>query len=147
MNAMNIESRGEILVTVKVENLRDLFDDWRGILDEGKVRLVEVDDAQVDTGATGFAMPKRLIERLGLVPVRTRKARTGAGIVNVQVYGPARLTIQGRSCPTEVVELSDDDPVRIDRVSLLALDLVVDPVNHRLIADPEPGLEPFIELY
>ena len=143
---METEATGTILVTAKVENLHDLFDVDRGVLDADEVRRVEVDDALVDTRGTGFAMPRRLIERLGLKPQRTVKALTGAGIVAVRIYGPARLTIQGRECPTDVVELPDDDSVRIDRVSLLALDLVVDPFNLRLKGDLEPGLEPYIEL-
>jgi predicted aspartyl protease len=144
---MESEATGRTRVTAKVENLHDLFDVERGILDEGGVRLVEVDDALVDTRWTGFAMPKRLIDRLGLKEYRTRRALTGAGPVTVQSYGPARLTILGRSCPTEVIGLADDEPVRIDRISLLALDLVVDPASRRLIPDPEPVLEPFIELF
>ena len=81
------------------------------------VRSVEVTDALVDTGATGLSLPKRMIAQLGLEPLRTRRARTSAGPVRVQVYGTVRLTIQG-DCPSEVTELPDDCPMLIGQVPL-----------------------------
>lgn len=106
-----------------------------------------MNDAFVATGATMLSMPKRLIDQLGLKYFRTRPARTSAGPVNVRVYGTARLTIQGRECPTDVSELPDDCPVLIGQLPLEALDFVVDPVGQRLIGNPEHGGEHIIELY
>jgi predicted aspartyl protease len=144
---MGIETMGKVLVTAKIENLADLFKVDQGLLPEADVRLVEVDDALVDTGATGLSMPKRLIDQLGLKPLRSRQARTSAGIVTVQTYGTARLTIQGRECPTDVTELPDDCPVLIGQIPVEALDFVVDLSNRRLIGNPEHGGEHIIELY
>ena len=144
---MEIETMGKVLVAAKIENLQDLFDAERGIIPAEDLRLVEVDDALVDTGATGLSMPRRLIQRLGLRPLRTRQARTSAGLITVQIYGTARLTIQGRECPTDVTELPDDCPVLIGQIPLEALDFVVDPPNRRLIGNPEHGGEHIIELY
>jgi len=144
---MGIDTMGKVLVTAKVENLQDLFDVDRGIIPAEALRLIEVDDALVDTGASGLSMPKRLIDQLGLKRLRDRQARTSAGVVKVQVYGTARLTIQGRECPTDVTELPDDCPVLIGQIPLEALDFVVDPPNRRLIGNPEHGGEHIIELY
>jgi clan AA aspartic protease len=144
---MGIETMGKVLVTAKIENLGDLIKAKDKLIPEEDVRLVEVDDALVDTGATGLSMPRRLIEQLGLEPLRRRRARTSAGLITVQIYGTARLTIQGRECPTDVTELPDDCPVLIGQIPLEALDFVVDPPNRRLIGNPEHGGEHIIELY
>lgn len=144
---MEFSRMGKVLVKARIENLADLVNADQGTMAESDVRVVEVDDALVDTGATGLSMPKRLIQELGLKPLRKRQARTSVGIVTVQMYGTARLTIQGRECPTDVTELPDECPVLIGQIPLEALDFVVDPPNRRLIGNPEHGGEHIIELY
>jgi predicted aspartyl protease len=138
---------GKVLVTAKIESLEDLFGVAKGQLTPDQVRKVEVTDALIDTGATTLSMPKSLIEQLGLRPYRTRKARTSAGIVDVQVYNTARLTIQGRDCNVDVSEVSEDCPVLIGFLPLEALDFVVDPVNQRLIGNPFHNGEHMIDLF
>lgn len=144
---METAEMGKVLVAAKVENLEDLFRAKQQLIAREDVRKVEVTDALVDTGATGLSMPKWMIAQLGLEPTRTRRARTSAGPVTVQVHGTVRLTIQGRDCPSEVNELPDDCPMLIGQVPLELLDFVVDPVNQRLIGNPEHGGEHIIELY
>ena len=144
---MGTETMGKVLVSAKIENLDDLVVAGRGLRPGDQVRAIEVEDALVDTGATILSMPKRMIERLGLRPVRSRQARTSAGTVTVQVYGTARLTIQGRDCPTDVSELPDDCPVLIGQIPLELLDFVVDPIGQRLIGNPAHGGEHILELY
>ncbi len=144
---MGTETMGKVLVSAKIENLDDLVVAGRGLMPGDQVRAIEVEDALVDTGATILSMPKRMIERLGLRPVRSRQARTSAGTVTVQVYGTARLTIQGRDCPTDVSELPDDCPVLIGQIPLELLDFVVDPIGQRLIGNPAHGGEHILELY
>ena len=144
---MEIDTMGKVLVSAKIENLHDLFKAKDKTIAEGDVRLIQIDDALVDTEATGLSMPRRLIEQLGLEPLRTRQARTSAGPITVQIYGTARLTIQGRECPIDVTELPDDCPVLIGQIPLEVMDFVVDPKNRRLIGNPEHGGEHVIELY
>ena len=144
---MEIETMGKVLVAAKIESLEDLFRVERGELVDDEVRRVEVVDALVDTGATILAMPKRLIQQLGLRLVRTRPARTAAGSIMVQIFGTVRLTIQGRECPTDVSEVADDGPVLIGQIPLELLDFVVDPRNQRLVGNPEHGGEHIIEMY
>ena len=144
---MRTETMGKVLVRAKIENIWDAHDAENGAIPEASIRFIEVDDALVDTGATLLSMPKRLIERLGLKPSRSRHARTSAGPVIVQIYGTARLTIQGRDCVTDVSELPDDCPVLVGQIPLELLDFVVDPVGGRLIGNPAHGGEHIIELY
>jgi predicted aspartyl protease len=144
---METQTVGKVLVTAKIESLEDLFRVDQGSLSAERVRSVEVDDALVDTGVMILAMPKRLIDQLGLRPVRTRQALTSAGSVKVQVYGTVRLTVEGRDCLSEVIGLPDDRPVRVGKVPLALLDFAVDPVGRRLIGNPAHGGEHIIELY
>jgi predicted aspartyl protease len=144
---MGIETMGKVLVTVRVENMGDLYAVDQGIISPEQVRRVEVDDALVDTGATGLGMPSRLIRQLGLSPTRVRHARTSAGIVPVQIYGTVRLTIQGRECPIDVTELPDDCPILVGQIPLESLDFVVDPSGQKLIGNPAHGGEHVLEFY
>jgi predicted aspartyl protease len=134
-------------VKAKIENTDDLVLAKKGLLPVDQIRSVEVIDALVDTGATLLSMPKKLIEQLGLDPVRRRTALTSAGHVLVQIYGTARLTVEGRDCPIDVSELPDDCPVLIGQVPLELMDFVVDPPGRRLIGNPAHGGEHMIEMY
>jgi predicted aspartyl protease len=141
------DTMGRVLVTAKVENYGDLEMAVRGLLPADQVRSVEVQNALVDTGASTLSMPKSMIERLGLRQVRTRTAVTSAGVVTLGVFGPAKLTIQGRDCPIDVAELPEECPVLIGQLPLEAMDWVIDMKNHCIIGNPAHGGEQVIELY
>jgi predicted aspartyl protease len=144
---MGINTMGKVIVTAKVENLEDAYLVKLGLKPADQARSVEITDALVDTGATMLSMPRRLIDQLGLRPGQSRQARTSAGPVTVQIYGTARLTVQGRDCVTDVTELPDDRPVLIGQTALGSLDFVVDSAARRLVGNPEHGGEHIIELY
>jgi clan AA aspartic protease len=136
---------GKVVVAAQIENLEDLFKADQGALPPDQVRRVEVTDALIDTGATGLLLPKSIIRRLGLQPLRTRQARTIAGQVPLPVYRAVRLTIQGRDCISDVAEVGDDFSPVIGQVPLELMDWVVDPKRQRLIGNPEHGGELMIE--
>jgi predicted aspartyl protease len=138
---------GRATVRAKIENLKDLMLDESAILAAEQVRSVEVDDALVDTGAASLSMPRKLIDRLGLEPVRTRKAVTAGGPVTVQIYGAVRLTIQERDCIVRVTELPDECPVLIGQIPRADLDFIVDLQGRKLIGNPAHGGEQVIEIY
>jgi predicted aspartyl protease len=144
---METAAMGKVVVPVKVENMEDVLAVMAGRKKPEEVRQVEVPDALVDTGASTLALPRRLIAQLGLVPFRTRRARTSAGLVTLQMYGVVRLTIQGRDWSGDVLEIPDDCPVLVGQLALEGLDFVVDPVGQKLIGNPEHGGEQIIELY
>lgn len=138
---------GKVLVTAKVDNLEDLFAANQGRLQADQVRTVTVNDALVDTGATGLMMPKRLIDQLGLKQFRSRQAKTVGGVATLGVYRGVQLTIQGRDCIVDVYEIADDLPVLIGQIPLEALDWVVDPRGQKLIGNPEHGGEHMIDAF
>ncbi len=138
---------GRVVVAAKIENVAELFLSEKGILLPEQVHRIEVNDALVDTGATNLSMPKSLIEQLDLTPLRSRTARTSAGLATFKVYGAVRLTVQGRDCTIDVTEVPEDCPVLIGQVPLELLDFVVDPANQCLIGNPAHGGEQMLEMY
>jgi hypothetical protein len=138
---METPTMGKVLVTVKIENLEDLYSAKRGLLPDTQVRRIEVADAVIDSGATTLLLPKRMITALGLDPIRTRHSRGLGGDFLLPMYGTVRLTIQGRDCPVDVGEIGDEYPVLVGQIPLEALDWVVDTKGQRLIGNPDHGGE------
>jgi len=132
---------GKVLVSARIENLKDLYQANDGQVAPEAVRSVTVEDALVDKGATGLLMPKRLIAQLGLDKFRVRSDKTAGGTVSLNVYSTVRLTIQGRECHCDVTEINDDLPVLIGQVPLELMDWVVDPRGQKLIGNPAHGGE------
>jgi predicted aspartyl protease len=144
---MGTDAMGRVTVAAKIENVGDLYMVQKGLLSADQVHRIEVPDALVDTGATTLSMPKTLIDQLALIPFRSRVARTSTGLTTFQVYGGVRLTVQGRECQVDVVELPGDSPVLIGQVPLELLDFVVDPAHQCLIGNPAHGGEQILEVY
>jgi len=144
---MATDTMGRVTVAARIENVGDLYMVEKGLLPDEQVHRIEVSDALVDTGATTLSMPKALIDQLALIPFRSRVARTSTGLATFHVYGGVRLTVQGRECQVDVVELPEDSPVLLGQVPLELLDFVVDPANQRLIGNPAHGGEQMLEMY
>jgi predicted aspartyl protease len=144
---METATVGRILVSAKIENVVDLFAASKGQIPDDQVHRIEVSDALVDTGASHLGMPKHLIEQLGISQYSTGRAKTTAGFRTFGIYGPVRLTIQGRSCSIDVAEIADECPVLIGYVPLELLDFVADPKHQRLIGNPEHGGEFMIDMF
>jgi clan AA aspartic protease len=137
---------GRVAVPAVVESLEDLYRVQRNELSPDQVRRIEVKEALVDTGATGLSLPRQLVQQLGLLPLRTRRAATTVGVREIPTFGAVRLTIQGRDCVCDVQEVDDACPVLIGQVPLELMDLVVDPGRRQLIGNPAHGGEHLMEL-
>src|SRR5438094_617294 len=144
---METPNMGKVLVQAKMENLNDLYDVSQGRLQPNQVRTITVADAMVDTGAMFLSLPRRYVQQLGLQRYRTRKAKTSAGLAEIDMYGMVLLTVQGRDCRVEVAEIPDECPALIGQVPLELLDFVVDPIHQRLLGNPDHGGEHMIDMY
>ncbi|MDZ4683649.1 MAG: retropepsin-like aspartic protease [Planctomycetaceae bacterium] len=138
---------GRVVVSATVENLGDLLKVHEGLLPAAAVRRISIDEALVDTGATTLCLPSSLVAQLGLVSFGERVSMTSSGPRKAKIYGSAKLTVQGRDCNVDVVELPDGVPALIGQVPLELLDFVVDPPGRRLIGNPAHGGEQMLELY
>lgn len=138
---------GRVLTEATIENLEDLWAAKRGLLTPQQVRKIVVTDALVDTGATLLSLPTQLIQQLGLSRTTSKRVTSSIGLAEADVYEAVRLTIQGRSCTMDVMEVPDTVPVLIGQLPLEHLDLVVDLRNRALIGNPAHGGEHVYELY
>ena len=144
---MGAEVMGRVTVEAIVESLEDLYAVKKERMADEDVRRVCIPDALVDIGATMLALPKRIIDELGLTTFFEKPARSSRGLGVVNVYEPVRLSVQGRTCNVDVVEVPDDVPALIGQVPLELMDWIVDLKNQRLIGNPEHGGEQMLELY
>jgi clan AA aspartic protease len=137
---------GRVAVAATVESIEDLYRVQRGEMAADQVRRIDFPDALVDTGATGLSLPRRLVEQLGLLPLRMRRAVTTEGVRDRLTFGAVRLTVQGRDCVCDVTQVDDACPVLIGQVPLELMDFVVDPGRRQLVGNPAHGGEHMIEL-
>ena len=103
-------------------------------------------DALVDTRVTLLSLPTRLIQQLGLSKTSSKRGMSSTSPGEASIYDAVRLTIQGRTCTMDVMEVPDTVPVLIGQLPLVHLDLVVDLRNRSLIGNPAHGGEHIYEL-
>lgn len=138
---------GRVTTETTIENLKDLWAAEEGRCPPDQVRRIVVPDALVDTGATLLSLPTRLIQQLGLKAQFKKRVTSSTGVTDTTVYEAVRLTIQGRSCTMDVLEVPDAVPVLIGQLPLEHLDFVVDMRSRTLIGNPAHGGEHMYELY
>ncbi|MGH7194911.1 MAG: aspartyl protease [Candidatus Saccharimonadales bacterium] len=144
---METDAMGRVLTEATFENLEDLWAAKRGLLAPEQVRSVVVSDALADTGATLLSLPTRLIGQLGLNKTSTKRVMSSIGLGQADLYEAVRLTIQGRTCTMDVMEVPDGVSVLVGQLPLEHLDLVVDLRSRSLIGNPAHGGEHTYELY
>ncbi len=121
---------------IELANREDQILAKAGVIKPGDIRRVVVNNAVVDTGATGLALPKPLIEQLGLTPVRSRKAQTTNGIVTRTVYSDVEYSVLGREGIILVTDLPGSLLVLVGHMVLEYLDLCLD-IKKGLIYNPD----------
>ena len=144
---MEIQVMGRVLTEAMLENLEDLWAAKRGLVSEMEIRRAFVKDALVDTGATLLSLPTRIIRQLGLEKTASKRVTSSTGSGEAAIYSAVRLTIQGRSCTMDVMEVPDEVPVLIGQIPLEHLDFVVDLRSRTLIGNPAHGGEHVYELF
>ena len=138
---------GRVTTEAAIENMEDLWAIKRGLLPADQARRVTISDALVDTGATLLSLPTRIIQQLGLARTVSKRVPSRIGLGEAYLYEAVRLTIQGRPCTMDVMEVPDTVPALIGDLSLTHLDLVVDLRSRTLIGNPAHGGEHVYELY
>jgi len=98
----------------------------------------EAVEALVDTGATYLAVPRPLLESLGIRPLERRPFRLGDGRIAEYEVGLVSLRMDGRTLPVLCVFGEAGAQPLLGAVALETFGLAADPVSRRLI--PVPGL-------
>ena len=95
-------------------------------------------EAVVDTGSTFTAVPRELLERVGVRPTRRRRFRMANGQVTENDVGEALVRLEGVEGTTPVIFAEPGEPILLGAVTLEEFLLGVDPVGQRLV--PVEGL-------
>jgi hypothetical protein len=123
---MGTATMAKVFARAKIANLGDVDTHKRGLIPAGQVRAVDVPEAVIDTEISGLLLPKRFVVQLGLRQYRTRHGLDVGTTMPMAMPSAVWLTIDGRGCAQDVVEVGDDQPVSIGQLPLRALGLVVD---------------------
>ncbi len=103
-----------------------------GIGDPQGRRFEEL-EVTVDTGSTYTAVPRAMLQRLGVPVERSLPSKTADGrIVPVDV-AHTTIRLEGLEFPTPVIFAEDNEPSLLGVVSLEQAALAVDPVEGQLI--------------
>jgi len=130
---------GRAHVDVQVENYDDIV--LRRAAGNGhkRVRKVTV-RALADTGSALLCLHRDTIRALGLSHFQSARVRTASGeVVERRIYGPARISILGRQCSADIMEVPDNVSPLLGYIPLENLYLVVDPRKRKVIHNPESG--------
>ena len=136
---MEKATMGRVITEATIESLTDLWAVEQQLMRPDQARRLTAPDALVDTGATLLSLPTRLIQELDLNKSGSKRVVSSTGLAEAAMYDAVRLTIQGRSCTMDVMEVPDTMPVLIGQIPLEHLDLVVDLRNRVLIGNPANG--------
>ena len=103
-----------------------------GISDPQGLRFEEL-EVTVDTGSTYTAVPRAMLQRLGVPVERSLPSETADGrIVPVDV-AHTTIRLEGLEFPTPVIFAEDNEPSLLGVVSLEQAALAVDPLAGRLV--------------
>ena len=138
---------GRVTTEATFENIHDLWAVKEGLRPADQARKVVIPDALVDTGATLLSLPPSVIQQLGLSQTGIKRVRSSSGLHDAPMYEAVRLTIRGRDCTMDVLEVPEGTPALIGQIPLEHLDLVVDPRNCTLTGNPRHGGEHMYEMY
>jgi len=143
---METATMGRVMCEALVQNIEDLYALKKGTLPSGKNPREMSIQALVDTAATLISLPTAMILQLGLEKIGDKKVVTSAGIKNGSLYEAVRITIEGRTCAMDVMEVPDTVPPLVGYTVLEQLDFVVDPKAQKLIGNPAHGGEHMYDL-
>ena len=90
-------------------------------------------DIIVDTGSTYTAVPRAMLERLGVPIQRSMPSQTADGRIVPVDIGQTIVRLDGFEFYTPVIFAAEDEPSLLGVVTLEEAGLAVDPVNGRLI--------------
>ncbi len=137
---------GEVKVEVKLENTTDRELVLRGILTEDQVRSFNI-EVIADTGAVMLVLPQDEVEALGLREIRKAVFRYADERKEERaVAGPVTVRVDGRGATVDCIVGPPNSEPLLGHVVLEIMDLLVDPLQQRLIPRPESPFLPELKL-
>ena len=90
-------------------------------------------EVTVDTGSTFTAVPRTLLQSLGVPVRRSARSRLADGSTAPVDIGWTMIRLEGQVFPTPVIFADEDQPSLLGVVALEAALLGVDPVGQQLV--------------
>ena len=90
-------------------------------------------EMEVDTGSTFTALPREMLQALGVPVNRTVQSRLADGTVQAVQVGETTVRISGNQFTTSVIFAEEGEPSLLGVITLEQALLAVDPVNNELI--------------
>jgi len=88
---------------------------------------------EVDTGSTFTALPREMLESLGVAVNRSVPSRLADGSVQNVEIGETRVRLAGSEFTTPVIFADEGEPSLLGVITLENALLAVDPVNNELV--------------
>ena len=89
-------------------------------------------EVTVDTGSTFTAVPRELLQRLGVPVERSAQSQLADGSISAVDVGRTTIRLEGKEFPTPVIFAEEDEPSLLGVMALEDALLAVDPVARRL---------------
>ena len=116
---------GKLTVTLGVGDQQgSRFEDIEATVDTG---------AAMDTGATFTAIPRALLQSLGVPVARSAQSRLADGSTAPVDIGWTMIRIEDQTFPTRVTFAEENQPTLLGVVTLEEALLAVDPVGQQLV--------------
>ena len=90
-------------------------------------------EMEVDTGSTFTALPREMLQAMGVPVNRSVPSRLADGSVQMVDIGQVTIRLAGREFITTVIFADEGDPNLLGVITLEDALLAVDPVNNELI--------------
>ena len=90
-------------------------------------------EVEVDTGSTYTALPRGVLESLGVAVNRSVQSRLADGSLQTVDIGQTAIRLGGREFITTVIFAEEEEPSLLGVISLEDALLAVNPVNNELI--------------
>jgi len=137
---------GEVKVEVNLENPIDRELVRLGLLTEDQARSFAV-RILADTGAVMLVLPQDEVEALGLREVRKAVVRYADERTEERsVAGPVTVRVNGRAATVDCIVGPPNSEPLLGHVVLEIMDLLVDPLQQKLVPRPESPFLPELKL-
>ena len=87
---------------------------------------------EVDSGSTFTALPRQMLQALGVPVIRSIQSRLADGSSHTVEIGQTMIRIEGNQFITTVIFAEEGEPSLLGVVTLEEALLAVDPVNNQL---------------
>ncbi|MDR2718237.1 MAG: clan AA aspartic protease [Treponema sp.] len=124
---------GHVDVQITLKNAGDVANVQRGIITEPEIHQTTI-KAMVDTGATYLIINRELLHKLGLYTAgeRTVSFANSAGAV-CKMTEPIEIHWEDRFITMPALLVDDAEEILLGVYPLEGMDLMVDPVNQKLV--------------